>query len=104
MAPSSAGVAYLGMRGNHLTRFAEWNPFEPVLGHRYNPNLTSPLLMVLTDAQSFYTSASSGESVGIARFVEAWEIVLTMSVSRAVSRDSTSLVTMLNAPLLAPPN
>jgi hypothetical protein len=44
------------MRGNHLTGFAEQNPFEPVLGHRYNPNLTSPLLMVLTDAQSFYNS------------------------------------------------
>ena len=42
--------------------------------------------------------------MGIAGFVEAWEIVLTMSVSRAVSRDSTSLVTMLNAPFLAPPN
>jgi hypothetical protein len=26
------------------------------LGHRYNPNLNSPLLTVLTDAQSFYNS------------------------------------------------
>src|SRR5580700_7405740 len=50
----SAG--YFGTRGNHLTREAEENPFEPALGHRYNPNLPSPLLTVLTDAQSFYNS------------------------------------------------
>jgi hypothetical protein len=50
----SAG--YLGARGNHLTREAEQNPFEPAEGHRYNPNLPSPLLTVLTDAQSFYNS------------------------------------------------
>jgi Carboxypeptidase regulatory-like domain/TonB dependent receptor len=50
----SAG--YFGARGNHLTREAELNPFEAALGHRYNPNLPSPLLGVLTDAQSFYNS------------------------------------------------
>jgi hypothetical protein len=50
----SAG--YFGAHGNHLTREAEINPFEPALGHRYNPNLPSPLLGVLTDAQSFYNS------------------------------------------------
>ena len=50
----SAG--YFGTRGNHLTREAEQNPFEPALGHRYNPNLASPLVAVLTDAQSFYNS------------------------------------------------
>jgi len=50
----SAG--YFGARGNHLTREVEENPFEPALGHRYNPNLPSPLLAVLTDAQSFYNS------------------------------------------------
>jgi hypothetical protein len=49
-------VGYFGTRGNHLTREAEQNPFEPALGHRYNPNLPSPLLTVLTDAQSFYNS------------------------------------------------
>ncbi len=49
-------VGYFGTRGNHLTREAEENPFEPALGHRYNPNLPSPLLTVLTDAQSFYNS------------------------------------------------
>jgi hypothetical protein len=50
----SAG--YFGTRGNHLTREAEQNPFEPALGHRYNPNLASPLQTILTDAQSFYNS------------------------------------------------
>ncbi len=50
----SAG--YFGARGNHLTREGEENPFEPALGHRYNPNLPSPLLAVLTDGQSFYNS------------------------------------------------
>ena len=50
----SAG--YFGTRGNHLTREAEENPFEPALGHRYNPNLASPLIADLTDGQSFYNS------------------------------------------------
>ena len=36
-------VGYFGTRGNHLTREGEQNPFEPALGHRYNPNLSSPL-------------------------------------------------------------
>ena len=49
-------VGYFGTRGNHLTRQAEENPFEPALGHRYNPNLQSPLITELTDAQSFYNS------------------------------------------------
>jgi hypothetical protein len=50
----SAG--YFGARGNHLPREAEQNPFDPASGHRYNPNLPSPLLAILTDAQSFYSS------------------------------------------------
>ena len=50
----SAG--YFGARGNHLPRGVEANPFEPTLGHRYNPNLPSPLAEDLTDAQSFYNS------------------------------------------------
>jgi hypothetical protein len=49
-------VGYFGARGNHLTREAEQNPFEPALGHRFNPNLPSPLQAELTDAQSFYNS------------------------------------------------
>ena len=49
-------TGYFGTRGNHLTREGEQNPFEPALGHRYNPNLSSPLQTILTDAQSFYNS------------------------------------------------
>jgi hypothetical protein len=49
-------VGYFGTRGNHLTREAEQNPFQLATGQRYNPNLASPLLTVLTDAQSFYDS------------------------------------------------
>jgi hypothetical protein len=49
-------AGYFGARGNHLTRAGEQNPFEPALGHRFNPNLPSPLQMVVTDAQSFYNS------------------------------------------------
>jgi hypothetical protein len=50
----SAG--YFATRGNHLTREAEENPFEAAAGHRYNRNLSSPLLTILTDGQSFYNS------------------------------------------------
>jgi hypothetical protein len=56
----SAG--YFGTRGNHLTREAEENPFEPASGHRYNPNLLSPLQTILTDAQSFYNSFQASVS------------------------------------------
>jgi hypothetical protein len=49
-------AGYFGTRGNHLTREGEENPYEPALGHRLNPNLPSPLLTDLTDAQSFYNS------------------------------------------------
>jgi hypothetical protein len=57
IAPGTILTAgYFGARGNHLPREVEQNPFEPALGHRHNPNLPSPLLMVLTDAQSFYNS------------------------------------------------
>jgi hypothetical protein len=56
----SAG--YFGSRGNHLTRQAEENPFEPALGTRFNPNLASPLLTDLTDGQSFYNSLQASVS------------------------------------------
>jgi hypothetical protein len=55
-------VGYFGTRGNHLAREAEQNPFEPALGHRYNPNLPSPLQTILTDAQSFYDSFQASVS------------------------------------------
>ena len=50
----SAG--YFGVRSDHLAREVEQNPYEPTLGHRYDPNLPSSLLEELTDAQSFYNS------------------------------------------------
>ena len=56
----SAG--YFGARGNHLTREAEGNPFEPSLGHRYNPNVASSLITDLTDGQSFYNSFQASVS------------------------------------------
>ena len=56
----SAG--YYGTHGNHLTREGEENPYEPALGTRYNPDLPSPLLTDLTDAQSFYDSFQASVS------------------------------------------
>ena len=49
-------AGYFGTRGNHLTREGEQNPFEPALGHRYDPNLASPVETILTDGQSFFNS------------------------------------------------
>jgi len=74
----SAG--YFGARGNHLTREAEQNPFEPALGHRYNPNLPSPLLALLTDAQSFYNSFQLSISKHYAHSV-SWQAFYTFSHS-----------------------
>jgi hypothetical protein len=74
----SAG--YFGARGNHLTREAEQNPFEPALGHRVNPNLPSPLLAILTDAQSFYNSFQ----LSVARQRDdnfSWQVFYTFSHS-----------------------
>jgi len=74
----SAG--YFGTRGNHLTRDGEENPFEPALGHRYNPNLPSPLLMVLTDGQSFYNSLQLSVSKRYARNF-FWQVSYTLAHS-----------------------
>jgi hypothetical protein len=74
----SAG--YFGARGNHLTREAEQNPFEPALGHRYNPNLPSPLLTVLTDAQSFYNSFQTSVSKRYSRNL-FWQASYTLAHS-----------------------
>ena len=74
----SAG--YFGARGNHLPREVEGNPFEPALGHRYNPNLPSPLLEVLTDAQSFYNSFQLSVSQRHAHNV-SWQAFYTFSHS-----------------------
>jgi hypothetical protein len=74
----SAG--YFGARGNHLTREAEQNPFEPALGHRYNPNLPSPLQIILTDAQSFYNSFQLSVSNHSAKNV-SWQAFYTLAHS-----------------------
>src|SRR6202012_5538164 len=67
-------LGYFGARGNHLTRSAEGNPFEPALGQRYDPNLNSPVLTILTDGQSFYNSfqASVTGHHGNSLFWQAW--------------------------------
>jgi len=74
----SAG--YFGARGNHLTREGEQNPFEPALGHRYNPNLPSPLQAVLTDAQSFYNSFQLSVSNRSGKNL-SWEAFYTLAHS-----------------------
>ena len=74
----SAG--YFGTRGNHLTREAEQNPFAPALGHRYNPNLASPLAAVLTDVQSFYNSFQVSVSKHYAHNL-FWQVSYTLAHS-----------------------
>jgi hypothetical protein len=74
----SAG--YFGTRGNHLTREAEENPFEPALGHRYNPNLASPLAADLTDGQSFYNSFQVSVSKRYAHSL-SWQFSYTLAHS-----------------------
>jgi hypothetical protein len=82
-------VGYFGARGNHLTRQAEQNPFEPALGHRFNPNLHSPLLAVLTDAQSFYNSFQFSVSQQYAHNV-SWQAFYTLAHS--IDDASTGLI------------
>src|SRR5580692_8447942 len=74
----SAG--YFGTRGDHLTREAEENPFEPALGHRYNPNLASPLAADLTDGQSFYNSFQVSVSKRYAHNL-SWQLSYTLAHS-----------------------
>ena len=71
---------YFGARGNHLTREAEENPFEPALGQRYNPNLASPLLTDLTDGQSFYNSFQASISKRYGRNL-SWQASYTLAHS-----------------------
>jgi hypothetical protein len=81
IAPGTILTAgYFGARGNHLTREVEQNPFEPALGHRYNPNLPSPLLADLTDAQSFYNSFQLSVSKHYAHNL-SWQAFYTFSHS-----------------------
>jgi hypothetical protein len=87
----SAG--YLGARGNHLPREVEQNPFEATLGHRYNPNLPSPLLGDLTDAQSFYNSLELAISQQHTHNV-SWQAFYTFSHS---IDDASSSITNLES-------
>ena len=74
----SAG--YFGSRGNHLVREVEENPFEPALGHHYNPNLPSSLLGELTDAQSSYNSLQLSLTKHYAHNF-SWQLFYTFSHS-----------------------
>jgi hypothetical protein len=91
----SAG--YFGARGNHLPREAEANPFEPALGHRYNPNLPSPLLTVLTDAQSFYNSFQLSVSKQYAHNL-SWQLFYTWSHSIDDASTNFSPIEAVNEP------
>src|SRR6516225_8648604 len=91
----SAG--YFGARGNHLPREAEQNPFEPALGHRYNPNLPSPLLTVLTDAQSFYNSFQLSVSKQYAHSI-SWQAFYTFSHSVDDASTNFSIETVNDPP------
>jgi len=81
VAPDTVfSAGYYGARGNHLPREIERNPFQPALGHRYNPNLPSPLLEDLTDAQSFYNSFQVSVSKHNSHYL-SWQVSYTFSHS-----------------------
>lgn len=98
IAPGTILTAgYFGARGNHLPREAEQNPFEPALGHRYNPNLPSPLLAVLTDAQSFYNSFQLSVSKHYAHSL-SWQAFYTFSHSIDDASANFSIETVNDPP------
>jgi hypothetical protein len=98
LAPGTVlSVGYFGARGNHLPREVEANPFEPALGHRLNPNLPSPLLEDLTDAQSFYNSLQISISQQHAHNV-SWQAFYTFSHSIDDSSGDINQVDALNEP------
>jgi hypothetical protein len=90
-------TGYFGARGNHLPREAEQNPFEPALGHRYNPSLPSPLLAVLTDAQSFYNSFQLSISQKHAHNF-SWQAFYTLSHSIDDASANFSIETVNDPP------
>jgi hypothetical protein len=91
-------AGYFGARGNHLTREGEQNPFEPALGHRFNPNLPSPLQTDLTDAQSFYNSLQLSVA---RRFQNRLSLQAFYSLSHSID-DATSglLIDAVNEPAM----
>jgi hypothetical protein len=98
IAPATIlSAGYFGARGNHLAREAEQNPFEPALGHRYNPNLPSPLLAVLTDAQSFYNSFQVSVSKHYAHNL-SWQAFYTFSHSVDDASTNFSIETVNDPP------
>jgi hypothetical protein len=98
IAPGTVlSAGYFGARGNHLPREAEQNPFEPALGHRYNPNLPSPLLAVLTDAQSFYNSFQLSVSKQYAHNI-SWQAFYTFSHSVDDASTNFSIETVNDPP------
>jgi hypothetical protein len=90
-------AGYFGARGNHLPREAEQNPFEPTLGHRYNPNLPSPLLADLTDSQSFYNSFQLSVSKQYAHNI-SWQAFYTFSHSVDDASANFSIETVNDPP------
>ena len=92
----SAG--YAGARGNHLPRLVEQNPFEPALGHRYNPNLSSGLLGDLTDAQSFYNSLQLSVSQQHAHNV-SWQAFYALAHSIDDASGNEATIDAVNEPV-----
>jgi hypothetical protein len=100
IAPGAVlSAGYFGARGNHLTREGELNPFKPALGHRYNPNLPSPLLTVLTDAQSFYNSFQISVSKQVAHGL-SWQAFYTFSHSVDEASMNLSVEAINEAPVV----
>src|SRR5262249_26544218 len=95
-------AGYFGARGNHLPREVEQNPFEPALGHRRNPNLPSPLLAFLTDAQSFYNSFQLSVSKHHARNL-SWQAFYTLSHSIDDASDNESVEAVNEPPTTQDP-
>jgi hypothetical protein len=91
-------AGYFGARGNHLPREAEQNPFDPASGQRYNPNLPSPLLAILTDAQSFYNSFQLSVSRQHIHNV-SWQAFYTFSHSIDDASSSFSIETVNDPPM-----
>jgi hypothetical protein len=77
---TTLSAGFFGARGNHLVREVEENPYEPALGQRNNPNLPSPLLGELTDAQSFYNSFQLSVSRQYAHDL-SWQLFYTWAHS-----------------------
>jgi len=99
---TTLSAGYFGARGNHLPREAEENPFESALGHRYNPNLPSPLLEDQTDAQSFYNSFQLSVSKHNAHNL-SWQAFYTLSHSIDDASDNDSIEAVNEPPTTQDP-